>query len=205
MRCVPDSKRADIAVAILWQTAQALNYLETVQVAHRDIKPENLLVVNRCMHDGKEHVTVKLCDFGWAVWFRPGNRRFTLCGTAEYCPPEMIFDRPYLTEYIDRWMYGVLAYELIHNVSPFADPVSCADLDNDLIFNRVKRFQSLNSKQDSTCNDFVSCFMNVDPAVRLSAEQGLQNKFFESNGYNAKKVRVTRGPSVDQLCQIFQE
>lgn len=62
--CHTDSSptRFDMARIAVRQVCLALMYLESLQIAHRDVKPENLLVT------APTHV--RLCDFGWAVWFR---------------------------------------------------------------------------------------------------------------------------------------
>jgi len=70
------------ATKYVTDVANALIYLKKRHVIHRDIKPENLLIGG----DGK----VKLSDFGWAIHVPPPvEKRTTLCGTAEYVPPEV--------------------------------------------------------------------------------------------------------------------
>lgn len=54
--------------------------MHSKNVIHRDIKPENLL---------NSFGTIKICDFGWAV-YAPDSQRETFCGTPDYVPPEMI-------------------------------------------------------------------------------------------------------------------
>lgn len=100
------------AKTVLWQVCQAVAYLEQVSVAHRDIKPENIVVVDHTN-------TVKLADFGWACWFKPGQHHTTLCGTAEYLPPDLLRKSGYDASYVDRWMVGVLAVELMEGSTPF--------------------------------------------------------------------------------------
>ena len=91
------------------QTASAINFLHEQNLIHRDLKPENILIDNQD--------TVKLCDFGWCVELKIGNRS-TFCGTYEYMAPEIVNESPYDSA-IDVWSLGVLLYELIHGYSPF--------------------------------------------------------------------------------------
>jgi aurora kinase len=55
---------------------------------------------------------LKLADFGWSVAQRAEARRLTLCGTAEYLPPEVCRGEEYAFGF-DMWTVGVLAFEMV--------------------------------------------------------------------------------------------
>lgn len=76
---------------------------------YRDIKPENLLI--------GANGEVKIADFGWSV-HAPSARRFTICGTLDYLPPEMV-DRKDHDSNLDLWCLGVLCYEFLIGTPPF--------------------------------------------------------------------------------------
>jgi aurora kinase, other len=202
MVVVSESDRLREARKILWQITQALHYLENVQVAHRDLKPENILVV--CQADDTH---VKICDFGWAIWFKPGSRRSTLCGTAEYCPPEMLsnIDHSYSAEFVDRWMLGILSFEIVNLYTPFRSEKTS---NNEQIFEAILQFQSLESSHghriDSVFMDFMSGFLMIEPTDRTSAENALDHGFFQCEQTCRTEIRTNRRPSVAQLRQIFQ-
>eukprot|EP00941_MAST-03F_sp_MAST-3F-sp1_P000580 g580.t1 len=54
--------REKLATRWVFQMCSALSYLHRTGLLHGDIKPANILI------DGKDHQSVKLCDFGLAAW-----------------------------------------------------------------------------------------------------------------------------------------
>lgn len=102
------------------QVAEALVYMHSKDVIHRDIKPENLLnsfvfILNKLCDYFKG--TIKICDFGWAV-YAPNLLRETFCGTPDYVPPEMIKGDSY-DQTVDIWSLGILCYEFLNGKPPF--------------------------------------------------------------------------------------
>lgn len=61
---------------------------------------------------------MKLTDFGFAKAI--DNRTFTLCGTPEYLAPEILQNQGH-GKPVDWWTLGVLIYEMIAGIDPFAD------------------------------------------------------------------------------------
>mmetsp|Transcript_2991 Transcript_2991/g.7626 ORF Transcript_2991/g.7626 Transcript_2991/m.7626 type:complete len:359 (+) Transcript_2991:196-1272(+) len=90
----------------------AIAYCHSVHVIHRDLKPQNILVARGG--------TLKLADFGWAVHSAPGERRWTLCGTLDYLPPEMVHVTNGHSFEVDVWGVGILTHELLTGDPPFA-------------------------------------------------------------------------------------
>src|SRR3990167_7410948 len=99
------------AFKFFYQTALALEYLHSKGIMHRDIKPENILL--------DRNYDSKLCDFGWCAEHGahlPDDE--SICGTYEYMPPEIVYEKSHNKE-VDIWAIGVLLYELIHGRAPY--------------------------------------------------------------------------------------
>ena len=101
-------------LAIIAQTAEALQAAHGAGVVHRDIKPGNILVTP----DGD----VKITDFGIArsADSRPMTLTGTLTGTAQYISPEQASGRSATTA-SDIYSLGVVAYRCLSGDVPFSE------------------------------------------------------------------------------------
>lgn len=100
---------------IFVQVLVAFEYLHSKNVLHRDLKPENILL--------DRDLNVKVCDFGWAAKYSDYETRETLCGTAEYMAPEIMY-RKKQTKKTDVWALGRTRPQfagLIGRLTIFAD------------------------------------------------------------------------------------
>lgn len=61
---------------------------------------------------------LKLTDFGFAKYC--AGRTYTLCGTPEYLAPEMLLNKGH-GKPVDWWTLGILLYEMLVGIDPFAD------------------------------------------------------------------------------------
>jgi len=79
---------------------------------HRDIKPENILM------DSIDDLYVKLTDFCFSTYFRPGQGMSQVLGSPLYMPPEIVSKQEYDSK-VDIWSAGVVTYVLLTGEPPF--------------------------------------------------------------------------------------
>lgn len=108
------------AVEIVLQVADALEHAHANGVIHRDLKPENVIV-----RHGLRGPHAKVLDFGIAKLLGDGVAQLTLegsiAGTPQYMPPEQVHGTA-VDARADVYVLGVVLFELITGVQPFAAP-----------------------------------------------------------------------------------
>jgi serine/threonine-protein kinase len=104
----PDSQTV---LAILKQTASALDYAHKKGIVHRDIKPANIMI-----HDDGQ---AKITDFGVAkIVSQQMTQAGAMMGTPNYMSPEQVQGHA-VDGRADQFSLGVIAYEILTGEKPF--------------------------------------------------------------------------------------
>jgi serine/threonine-protein kinase len=107
----------ELALLIIMQAANALDYLQKNNILHRDIKPDNLLL-------NKKLGQVKLCDLGFAQPIsQPAETSYenasTTSGTIAYMSPEQARGQSADIR-SDIYSLGATLYHMITGKTPFS-------------------------------------------------------------------------------------
>lgn len=146
---------------------RAVAYLHANQITHRDMKLENLLLEN-----DSETATLKVCDFGFSKFIKPGERLTKALGTVDYVSPEVLVGD--YNEKCDIWSVGVIAYELIAGKSPFRGKTQDETMSN--ILDAQLGFQEpIWSDISPRCKAFIKSLVREEPEDRCSAIEALEH------------------------------
>ena len=153
------------SVAVLRDVVRALAYAHAHGVVHRDIKPENILL------SGGAAVVI---DFGIAKALRasitqpPGGTLTvigTSLGTPAYMAPEQAVGDS-ADERSDIYAWGVVAYELLAGVHPFAASLTAQQLIAAHIAERPRELNELCATLPTALSSLVMRCLEKEPAAR---------------------------------------
>ncbi|MEA2563373.1 MAG: eukaryotic-like serine/threonine-protein kinase [Acidobacteriota bacterium] len=147
--------------AVLLQIARGLAYAHSQGVLHRDVKPRNV----RVLPDG----SVKLMDFGFAKLLDRDLNLTTkgvAIGTLGYVSPEQ-FRGEQVDARADVFSFGVLAYELLTGVRPFA-ATSFPEVSRRLLEEDPRPIHELNPEYDPRLSALIAACLVKDRDRRLA-------------------------------------
>ena len=155
-----------LAIDLLTQIFDVINFLHVNKIIHCDIKPENFVV--KFDKNKKTFPVLKLIDFGNSRKMdNEGDNLKNFSGTLCYMAPEL-FEKKGFNEKVDEWAAGILMYNMLTGCNPF-NLNSDSDYRNEIIntnidFNIIKneRLRELNKKLLEKC-----------PNKRISAKEAL--------------------------------
>ena len=148
-----------LVASIVKDLVCAIYYMHNMnpKIMHRDINPENILL--------DENNNAYLIDFGWSNYIINHRRRYTICGTPFFLPPEIVNEKGH-DENADIWSIGVLLFELITGNVPF-EGNNMEEVGNNIVNLKIK----WPSDMDPDAKDLVSKILRLNQNERLSLEK----------------------------------
>ncbi len=154
------------ALGMLRNVAQALAYAHERGIVHRDIKPENVLLSSG---------TAVVTDFGIAKALSassttaPGNTLTSVgsaIGTPAYMAPEQAAGDPDTDHRADLYAWGVIAYELLAGLHPFAARTTPHALIAAHMSETPRALREVNAEMSEATANLVMRCLAKEPAQR---------------------------------------
>jgi len=153
------------------EIAKAMAHVHQHDIIHRDLKPENIL-----LSQSTTKGTVKLIDFGTAMWCGPNDVLSDPCGTLHYVAPEVLrgnYGRP-----ADMWALGVVAFLMIYGAYPF-DGNSTTEVIKSILGDQPNWADSCYAVSIEV-KDFLHVLLEKEPKKRLTAVEAAKHTWIES-------------------------
>lgn len=153
-RTLPPALVAELGAGI----AAGLAAVHAAGVIHRDVKPENVLI-DAAVNPGRPRLT----DFGIAKFVQQegtNGRSTMLVGTPQYIAPELI-DGQEPTASTDLYALGIMLYELVCGVTPFAGGSTLA-----VLRSHAERSPGRPAGVPDSLWDLISWLLGKHPAAR---------------------------------------
>ena len=166
-------EKVELIASVMKDLISAIYYLHNMnpKIIHRDIKPENILL--------DENNKAHLIDFGWSNYLKNKTKRYTICGTPLYSPPEMVLELGH-DEKVDIWCIGVLLFELLCGDVPF-DGNDAETVKNNIIELNI----SWPTHVIPEAKDLITKILKINPIERPSIETIITHNFFKKYFPNA--------------------
>ena len=169
------------------QVLLALEFMHDNNYIYRDLKPENIMI--------DKQGNIKLTDFGLSKILKPNETTYTLCGTAEYLAPEIIFGKGY-DKTCDWFSFGVVIFEMFCGYHPFGKKNKKIDPTIYL------RKTYIPEKVGKKAKDLIEKLFVGDPKKRLgynSSDEVKNHPFFHDIDFNKVLNKEYKPPFIPQL------
>ncbi|CAG9319476.1 unnamed protein product [Blepharisma stoltei] len=164
------------------EVVSAFSYIHSQNAVYRDLKPENILL--------SKEGHIKFVDFGFTKFLTPGEYTYTLCGTPEYLPPEVILQNGHHLE-ADWWTLGILLFEMLVGRPPFEEK-NPYNIYKKIISSEVAYPENL----DEAAHDLISKLLMKDPKKRISEEAIKRHAFFRGINWRDVDLQCLNPPIV---------
>jgi eukaryotic-like serine/threonine-protein kinase len=172
------------AIDIAAQVLSGLEHAHQRGVIHRDVKPANLILC--------ENGIVKIVDFGLAKDLASGKGLTAtgeILGTISYMSPEQVLCKT-LDHRTDLWASGVVLYEMLSGIHPFAAASS------------YEVFEAILRKPHRRVRDHAQHIpLHLEDAIERALDKDIQRRFQSAKEF----LDALQAPSGSHLYRTTQK
>ncbi len=194
-----------LAVRHALQASEALGEAHAAGIVHRDLKPANLFLARRS--DGS--IRIKLLDFGiskmvggvtgpnpaWDSADSPeaAEMNAAVCGSPLYMAPEQMLSSSRTDTRTDIWALGVVLYEMLAGVRPFAGE-NLAELCSRVLDPRPTPLREIRPEVPVVLESAVMQCLQKDPDCRFQSVSAFAHALASpgAGGTRAAAARIDR-------------
>lgn len=177
---------------VIYQIANALDYMHTFGIVHRDLKPENIMIKTSLPYESND--SVKIMDFGLSKILGPTEKASDGYGTLTYVAPEVLTRKPY-NKSVDVWSLGVIVYYTLCGSFPFDDSSNDEEkIAKKTVFEELKFTSKYWNGKSKEVKDFIMRAMDKDMDKRATIKELLSHEWFKKfiiNSPEKKKSTTT--------------
>ena len=198
LRGLPHGERIPMANAIdvLRDVARALSYAHSVGIVHRDIKPANVLLAYDAAVVADFGVAKALADSRTETNAGKGatlTQAGVALGTPAYMSPEQAAGDPAVDHRADIYAWGLLAYELLAGVHPFAHRQSVQSLITAQLVEQPRALETLVPDVPLVVRALVTACLAKDPAARPATARAIVDALPATVSGSVSLPQSTRG------------
>lgn len=187
---IPKEVKEEVAINLLFQALEALDYIHQKNIIHRDLKPSNLLITNKNI--------LKMIDFG----ISKSIRKDIIFSTPGYSPPEQISNLESLPAN-DIFSLGITFLELLSNLKPPTNIKEINEYNNYIkMCNNSLKIDISNSLLDILNKmveyDYKKRYQNIDSIKKDLIKNGFK---FDNNYIANFYVKVQRISEIFNLIE----
>ena len=158
---------------IISQILDVIYWLHNKKAIHRNLHPANIIFKS----NNKDNFELLVQGFDYVSSFTNKTIKRNL-SDLQYISPEVLKEELGDSK-VDIWALGVLAYNIIDDLSPFVQETD-EETRKTIINNPVTFDSDAWSKVSDHCKNFIKKCLSKDPNQRPTAEELLEDPFIKS-------------------------